>query len=667
MLNKKFSRILSLAIALVMVFSVIPMQSFAAEQLPSVGLESKDNVSLTLNKAVDATWNYEQFKKDIFEKCLRLTGDVQGLTYSDFKYEYKILNGLGVDDGILSGLYYDISTEVIPQDKGKTYRYLNKGGEFTVKVSIPESSNYQGAQAVFKIKVNTADPYAYELKVNKDFNRNFVLGFDKNGEFNYEKLRQDIYSRVIADDNDSRFVSYDNAKITYQILNGLGVDDQILSGFYYDFEQPHLDADAGGTYRYLYKGGDFNIKIAIPAAEDRRASEAVVKVHVDVDERVSSNVILKDSQMDYTKDKESVKDVIFNSIPMFNSKLPENVTKSDFKFEYKALVMLAGGTPGLTYEWAPLEGGNGPASTYYNPIGSGTFEIRVKFLGNEKYEPSSWAYAKITINPTEVNASFTTDNMYLDEKLPDNYIATDIDDSFTKYEVFSKVENDDVTIFIDTPAGLNPTLDFAANIPFNDVLIKIFGIDRILSADEIYYRRGLSRDELVTLLTNDLFISFAKNSYNIDSEALELILAEVNKLPENVNHVWFKIGKPSKPGAYNSVAVIAKENYKTAVATQTFNIRFRSKGVKLQWMQNKSELNIISANNFDFSAVVTKNGYVQDSSHVKYIYTGISLTKGIYISTKNPPRSAGIYTQTAYTGIKGRYAFPKTRTFIIGL
>lgn len=667
MLNKKFSRIMSLVIALIMAFSVIPMQSFAAQQLPSVGLESKDNVSLTLNKAVDESWNYEQFKKDIFDNCLRLTGDVKGLKYSDFKYEYKILNGLGIDDQILSGLYYDISTEVVPQDKGKTYRYLNKGGEFTVKVSIPESSNYQGAETVFKIKVNTADPYAYELKINKDFNKNFVLGYNKVGEFNYEKLRQDIYSAVISADNDSNFVSYDNAKITYQILNGLGVDDQILSGFYYDFEQPHLDADKGGTYHYLYQGGDFNVKIAIPASENRRASEVVVKVHVDIDKRVSSNVILKDSQMDYTKDKENVKDVIFNSIPMFNSKLPENVTKNDFKFEYKALVILAGGTPGLNYEWSPLEGGNGPASTYYKPIGSGTFEVRVKFMGNEKYEPSDWAYAKITINPTEVNADFTTNNMYLDEKLPENYITTDIDDSFTKYEIFTSVKDNDVTIFIDTPEGLNETLDFAANIPFNDVLIKIFGISNILSADEIYYRRGLSRDELVTLLTNDLFISFAKNSYNIDAQALNLILAQVNELPANVNHVWFKIGKPTKPGTYNSVAVVAKENYKTAVASQKFDIRFRSKGVKLQWMQNKSELNVLTAKNFDFSAVVTKNGYVQDSSHVKYIYTGISLTGGIYISTKNPPRSAGIYTQTAYTSIGGRYAFPKTRTFIIGL
>lgn len=673
MSGKKMSRFLSLVIALIMVFSIIPMQSFAAvkselasQELPKVQIEALQNAELTLNKAVDEKWDYEGFKKDIFEKVLRVTG-VPSLTYSDFKYEYKILNGLGVDDGILSGLYYDVATENISQDAGHTYRYLYKGGQFTVKVSIPTSSNYEGAEVVFKLKVKTADPYKYDIALKPNYQKDFTLGYNKAGKLDYEKLRQDIFNAVVDTTKYTDIVKYENAKITYQLLNDLGVDDGILSGHYYDFEQGHIDADKGGTYRYLYKGGNFNVKIAFPATENRRAAEKIVNVNVNIDKRTTSNIILNDVDTVYSKDTAKLKDAIFNSIAQFNSKLPEGVTKDDFIFQYKARVILGGGTPGANYEWSPLEGGNGPASTYYNQIGIGQHDIRVKYRGNEKYEPSDWAYAKITVNPLSTEVTFSQNSVYFDEKLPKDYVKPSVNDKFNIFEIFTGIKGNDATIYIDAPQGLNATADFAANIPFNDVLLKIFGINTILSADEIYYRRGLSRDELVTLLSNDLFRDYVRKTHKIDAAACDTFLNEVNALPQNVNHIWFKIGKPTTPAKYRAMGIAASANYKTAVATQDFNVKFHSKGVRLQWMQNTSELNVISAKKFDYTAVVTKNGCVVDSSHVKYIYTGFTLKGRFYASTTTPPREAGIFTQTAYTGIKGRYAFPKTRTFIIGL
>ena len=635
--------------------------------LPKVQINAL-NKDLTLYKDIKGDYDYDKLKQDIFNECLKVTG-VDNLTYNKFNYEYKLLNGLGIDDGILSGNYYQFEQGWIDADAGGTYRYLYKGGTFTIKVSIPDSSSYYGSEAVFTINLKTADPYYEPIVVKENHEVDFTLNYDVNGQYDYERLRKEIFDAVIDTEKSPARVTYENSKVTYQIVDAMDSHTGIGAGDYYEFEQGWLGADAAGTYKYLYKGGTFNFKISVPAIEGSRYAEVVVRLNVTPAQRATTNVVLKDGTVQYSANLDDIKTAIFNLIDFEASNLPEGVTKDSFRFEYQTKNYTAGDVLGVETWWVPLEGMKHPTllGSYFKPIGVGTQKIRVIYNGDEMNKEAYSKSATLVVEPADLSISLNRDYKFIDETLKKDLVTTSLEGDFEHYYIMVDAQQPTATIYIDSTLGLSMT-DFTANIPFNDVLLKIFGIDAILSADEIYQRRGLTRDQMVTLLSDSRFIDYMKSYYSVDANACAEMLNMLNRLPESVNHFMFQMGQPSKAGTYFFMAITAKQNYKTAVATNdTFYVKFHSKGVKLQWMQNTSELSVFSAKNFDFSAVVTKNGIIMDSDHVRYTYVGFSLSRGIYLSTKNPPREAGFYIQTAYTGFGGRFAFPKIRTFLIAL
>ena len=158
------------------------------------------------------------------------------------------------------------------------------------------------------------------------------------------------------------------------------------------------------------------------------------------------------------------------------------------------------------------------------------------------------------------------------------------------------------------------------------------------------------------------------DGYNIDSNAVSKMLDVINSIPASVTHFRFSMGQPTKPGTYTMFAMATNANYHTATASSVFYVKYHSTGTKLIFVQSTDGLNVFNAKNFDFSAVVAKDGVPVNSNNVKYIYTGFRANALFYGSTKEPPREAGIYTQTAWTAwFTSPYAFPKTRTFTISL
>ena len=639
--------------------------------LPSVKIDSQHR-RVTLNKLLNGDWNYEGLKQEIFNACLKVTG-VEGLTYDKFDFQYFLRQGGAVFIG--QDQWYAFEQGQLGPDPTNSGVYLWEGGsDFKIKVSIPDSATYHGASVEFTIDVDLGDPYYTAIVTKPNYEKNFVLNYNAEGNFDYDRLKKEIFDAVIDVEKNNDKTTFENMVFKYQILNATGVDDSHLpgglSGHYYDFEQPWLGCDQGGTYRYLYKGGNFNVKLIIPESETARRSEVIVNVNVTPAVREASNVVLKDLTVPYSKDVNDIKQAIFNSIDIAASKIPQDVTVDDFKYEYYTINYTAGDVPGVEHWWVPVEGMKHPTllGSYFKQIQTGTYAVRVTYRGNEVYKDSTSKEATINVTGRDFTISFTDNDIYLDETLPATYIKPSVEDNFTKFEIFAYLDGKtDTTIYIDTAAGLNKELAFAGNVPFNNVLLEIFGIETILSADEVYYRRGLSRAELETLVAHPAFVEYMQYYHNVNAVTCEKIAAEVKALPANIQHIWFKIGQPTTPGTYKAMGIAALENYNSAFATQEFYIRFHKRGTKLIWWQSTSSLNVFTAKNFDFRAVLTKNGLPINSDHVKYIYTGFRANGRFYASTKNPPREAGIYTQTAYTGIKGRYAFPKTRTFIIGL
>lgn len=630
------------------------------DKIPTVVIDTQER-SVVLNKTLDGDYDYDGLKKAIFEECVRVSG-VEGLTWNNFKFEYKLFNKLGTTDS-WSGLYRDFEIRHPSFDVEETYKYLYKGGDFQIRVSIPDSSSYYGAEAEFNVTVTIGDPYDAEIALKNNYQKDYVLNYGANGEFDYDRLEKEIFDAVIDVENSTATVNFETATITYQILDAMGSPVGIGAGSYYDFAQGTLPADSGNTYKYLHKGGTFNIKVAVPATESHRAVEVVFSVNIEPFTRVASSVVLKSGSIDYTNDVNAIKEYIFNNLIDFSSsKLPADVTIDDFTFEYYGLYYTASDEgmeiPGIDRYWVPIEGKDDVLGVYYKQIGNGTNQIRVKFNGTDDYLGSTSNEASFTMSKASFSISLKQNYKYLDENLPKDFVQPSVNDSFEHYYFVLDASSSQATIYLDSLSGISQT-----NISVDHSLLFQTVLGR--SAIEVYVE-GLSRGELIKLINSAELVSYCEK-FNINSAAINAMKDIVNNIPTSVTNIKLKEGQPTKPGTYTMFAMATNENYETAFTSSVFYVKYHSTGTKLIFVQDTSGLNSINVKNFDYSAVVAKDGVPVDSSHVKYIYTGFRSNALFYASTKEGPRQAGIYTQTAWTGIGGKYAFPKTRTFVVSI
>ena len=93
--------------------------------LPTVKVDAVTR-DLVLRTTADGAYNYDGLKQDIFKNCLTVSG-VDGLTWSDFSYQYKLRDGVSGSIWTWQNFEYYLTP---------SYNYLYKGGEFEIKVSI---------------------------------------------------------------------------------------------------------------------------------------------------------------------------------------------------------------------------------------------------------------------------------------------------------------------------------------------------------------------------------------------------------------------------------------------------------------------------------------------------------------------------------------------------
>lgn len=628
------------------------------DKIPTVVINTQQR-SVVLNKTLDGGYDYDGLKEAIFNECMKIEG-VEGLTWNNFTYQYKVYEKAG---GLI-GTYQAFELDKIAGDPdGTWYKYLRDGGNFEIKVSIPDSSSYYGAEAEFTVDVTVADPYDAEIALKNNYQKDYVLNYAENGEFDYDRLEKEIFDAVIDVENSTATVNFETATITYQILDAMGSPVGIGAGSYYDFAQGTLPADSGNTYKYLHKGGTFNIKVAVPATESHRATEVVFSVNVEPFTRVASSVVLNSGEMKYTNDVNSIKEYVYSLIDMNASKLPADVSIDDFTFEYYARNYTAGDLPGVEHAWVPFEGMEHPtlAGSYFKQIGNGTNQIRVTFNGTDDYLASTSNTVDFTMSKASFSISLKQNYKYLDEKYPLDLVQPSVNDNFEHYYFALDASSEQATIYLESLSGIGSGEDvwFNATLMFQTVLGRS-GTDVILN--------GLSRDELIKLINSAELASYAEENYNINAAAINAMKDIVNSIPTSVTNIKLVAGQPTKPGTYTMFAMATNENYETAFTSSVFYVKYHSSGTKLVFVQDTDGLNSFNAKNFDFSAVVAKDGVPVNSNNVKYIYTGFRANALFYASTKEPPREAGIYTQTAWTAwFTSPYAFPKTRTFTISL
>lgn len=628
------------------------------DKIPTVVINTQQR-SVVLNKTLDGGYDYDGLKEAIFNECMKIEG-VEGLTWNNFTYQYKVYEKAG---GLI-GTYQAFELDKIAGDPdGTWYKYLRDGGNFEIKVSIPDSSSYYGAEAEFTVDVTIGDPYDAEIALKNNYQKDYVLNYAENGEFDYDRLEKEIFDAVIDVENSTATVNFETATITYQIFDDLGGANWPGAGEFYPFNQGTISSDPENTFKYMYKGGTFNIKVAVPATESHRAVEVVFSVNVEPFTRVSSSVVLNSGSMNYTNDLSSIKAYVYSLIDMNASKLPADVSIDDFTFEYYARNYTAGDLPGVEHAWVPFEGMEHPtlAGSYFKQIGNGTNQIRVTFNGTDDYLASTSNTVDFTMSKASFSISLKQNYKYLDEKYPLDLVQPSVNDNFEHYYFALDASSAQATIYLESLSGIGSGEDvwFNATFMFQTVLGRS-GTDVILN--------GLSRDELIKLINSAELASYAEENYNINAAAINAMKDIVNSIPTSVTNIKLVAGQPTKPGTYTMFAMAANENYNTAFTSSVFYVKYHSTGTKLIFVQSTDGLNVFNAKNFDFSAVVAKDGVPVNSNNVKYIYTGFRANALFYASTKEPPREAGIYTQTAWTAwFTSPYAFPKTRTFTISL
>ena len=628
-------------------------------KLPTVKIETKTG-DLVLNKTVDGGYDYDALKQAIFNNCLRISG-VEGLTWDNFTYEYDITDGMAI--------HYRRPFETTPASVDDPteglFNYLHEEGTFTIYVSIPDSSTYHGAEVQFKINVTVENPYATQIVLKDNYSKDFTLYFGTDGSYDYDRLKEEIFNAVVDTEKSTPAgLTWESVEYAYDSLGGVGTE---FSSF--ETRGANLGDNDEVLRIYLHKsfgaeGNTKTIRLTLPASGDYNGTDVTFDVNVVPYSRVSSNVILKSGAIDYTSDVNAIKEYIFNNLIDFNaSKLPADVTIDDFTFEYYALYYTASADgmeiPGIDRYWVPLEGKDDVLGVYYKQIGNGTNQIRVTFNGTDDYLGSTSNEASFTMSKASFSISLKQNYKYLDEDLPADFVQPSVNDNFQHFYFILDASSSQATIYLDSLSGIKQTdISVLPSILFQNVLGR--------SAIEVY-TQGLSRDELIKLVNSDELVGYAEANYHIDAAAINAMKDIVNNIPTSVTNIKLKEGQPTTPGTYTVFAMAANENYNTAFTSSVFYVKYHSTGTKLVFVQDTDGLNSINVKNFDYSAVVAKDGVPVDSSHVKYIYTGFRSNALFYASTKEGPRQAGIYTQTAWTGIGGKYAFPKTRTFVVSI
>lgn len=638
--------------------SVVIAVKVNVDSRPQISIDVvENNKSMVLNKTKDGGYNYDQLKQQVFNN-IRVSG-YEGLEWKNFVYQYDIT------DNMLIHYTRDFETRgsALADPEETLFHYLHEEGNFKIFVSIPDSSNYYGTSVEFNINVKVEDPFKPSIVLKENFNKDFTLYYKADGSYDYDRLRKEIFENVVdVEKSVPSGITWEDVKYTYDSFGGP------IESFINFEDEP---ADIEDTFRiYLYKpyagSNEKTIKIDLPETENYNSAYVKFNVNVVTYSRNESNVVLaKDGEMSYTNDVNAIKQYIFdNLIDKSSSKLPADVSVDDFVYEYYALYYTSGGAlPGIDRYWAPIEGKQDVLDVIYKQIGSGTNKIRVYYKGNDKYTSAYSNEVNITLNKADFSISLKQNYKYLDESLPNDFVKPSVNDNFEHYYVFMDSSSSTGTIYLDSLSGLG-VLDFTGNIPFSTMLTQVLGTG--ITADSVYNRDGLTREQLVTLLTSESFIAYCNSNYSIDANAFNDMLNVLNSLPAEVTKFMFSMGQPTKPGTYTAFAMATNPEYNTATAASEFYVKYHKKGTKLVFVQNAGNLNSFNAKNFDFSATITKDGVPIKTDNIRYIYTGITYKGRIYASTTKPPTEAGIYTQTAWTFL-GTYAFPITRTFQITL
>lgn len=640
--------------------------TFYAEQDNTISAEGvKTAVALSGNTEVDVAadangnWDYNAIAKNIIDVTVDKNASVPA-DMSNFSVTYFAGKDLfGTKE------YYE-ELDFIPDSiLNATLKSFKDVAEKKIKLTYLGDEQYRPSAPVYVV-ITLGDLPTAKLEVKGG--QTFTLYVKDDLTYDYDRLRQEIFDTVINKETMyPSTLTWKDVQFSYDSMGGAAESFQ-------PFEARKLDGDAAETARiYMHKAFKptaFNdpdytktILITVPSTDSYYGNSVKFSITVNNVAREESKVVLKEGvAIKYNRDYEAMKNDIFNNvIDWEKSTLPakETLTKDSFTFTYYGHDVLAGGTAGAIKRWVPFEGETVIGMANFAPIGAGEQQIRVSFNGNSTHNGCDAAETAITVNKATTRVTVHSTNKYFDEKIPADFVTTSVNDDFEIYTIFVGVSSDvAATIYIDLPGTISESQWLKIFDPIFQLVLGRTGEDVM--------KNGLTIGELKNLIHAEELINVLK-FFNIDTSALETVVKILNNLPSSVEKIKIGIDEPYTAGLYTAVAIATNPNYETGVGVGSLLVKMRSTGTKLYFNQTAENKKIAAseAANFDFSAMLTRDGVKVESKNIRYIYTGIKANGMPYVDFTNPPKEPGRYVQTAYTFGGSYYAFPVTRSFQI--
>lgn len=495
------------------------------------------------------------------------------------------------------------------------------------------------------------------------------LVYNKDSSINYEATAQRIREALVTATGD---LSIDGITVEY---------NNVLDGI------PHFVSLDNETNKLnLFGLGQFTIRLSWDGNREYKAWEQKISINF-VDNRIKSVVeIRSDAAITYNMDANVMLQAIFdNAIDWTNSTLPakETLTIDDFVITYYAEAQIKSGTAigddllkklsPYMHKWVSIEGEENTIleiGVIYPKMGAGEQQIRIQYVGNEEYRPSTEAEGNLTVKKADVKVKVHSTSIYPNEVPGDDFVTLNPNDpAIDVYVIYGGItSNLSGSIYLQLPST-NPNLVNAIN-----KALEYMGKPPL--------QEGITVGELKAIL-NEIINFGGENSlmqkaielilkqYGIDYGTLKNIINALNKLPSLSDNVRIVIGfPPNHAGLYLAIAVTDNENYNTAIGTGLLTVKMRVAGMKIQLNDNltrKLTVDQAKALAADPNGIASLlyNGEAVKNPNLHFLYSGVQSNFRPYSSTTEFPTVPGRYVVTVVT-LGGDYmAAPVTFSFQI--
>ena len=345
----------------------------AAKYSSSIILHEDCSVALPYNE--DATVNYDALRESIFSAVVASTTPV--LSMDDVIIEYYAEN---VVAGRPAGTHAWMPLEGGKSDI-RTFPPISVG-EQKIRISYAGTDSIYGTSAETTVTITERSEVPYTLKETPDA---VTLAVDEDMKVDYAALEDAIFHAVVASSN---VLTADNVTVTYYYKGITELDSKWLP----------LEGQAvvGGLGYPAISAGDQKVRISF--AGNQTYAPTTIEATITVKDREQVQFNLHEGPyevgMKFTDDQgydyDATARAIFDAV-VASTVNPEGLTVDDVTVEYNT------DKTGLTHiSYKPLDEAD---PTGLVKFGTGTWEIRISWAGNQQYRGNS-----VTVNVT------TTDN-----------------------------------------------------------------------------------------------------------------------------------------------------------------------------------------------------------------------------------------------------------------